>query len=225
VAPARRARPPWTRGALSALDPPSPGGPEPARTIRIVCWDDGLIGACGFDPRSRYVERFWLPILGPSATWLLRQLADGLERSPAGLDLDVEEASARLGLGRAGGRQSPFRRAVGRCVRFGFARASGASYVAVRRVVSALPERHVLRLHPTLRLEHRRWEADPASWACAELRFSVRSAAGELLAAGLDPLHAEAALSERGVHPALAYASSRPARVPPAPALPPHPGS
>ena len=33
-------------------------------------------------PAAAYVERFWLGILGPSTTWLLRRLAAGLEASP-----------------------------------------------------------------------------------------------------------------------------------------------
>ncbi len=37
-------------------------------------WPDGVIDALGHDPRSLYVERFWLGILGPSTTWLLRFL-------------------------------------------------------------------------------------------------------------------------------------------------------
>ena len=48
-------------------------------TITILAWHDEVGDALGHDPRSDYVERFWLSILGPSTTWLLRSLAWGLE--------------------------------------------------------------------------------------------------------------------------------------------------
>ena len=38
---------------------------EPAH-LRIVPWRDEVIDRVGHDPRSAYVERFWLGILGPS---------------------------------------------------------------------------------------------------------------------------------------------------------------
>lgn len=36
-------------------------------TIDVVPWDDPVIDALGHPPRSTYVERFWLSILGPTA--------------------------------------------------------------------------------------------------------------------------------------------------------------
>ncbi|MFV0526368.1 MAG: hypothetical protein ACK5RL_17935 [Acidimicrobiales bacterium] len=45
-------------------------------------WPDPVLDEMGHDPRSAYVEQFWLSILGPSAVLLLRRLARGLERSP-----------------------------------------------------------------------------------------------------------------------------------------------
>jgi hypothetical protein len=37
-------------------------------TIAIRPWPDEVIDAVGHDPRSAYVERFWLGVLGPSTT-------------------------------------------------------------------------------------------------------------------------------------------------------------
>ena len=37
-------------------------------TLAIVPWDDPVFALRGHDPRDHYVERFWLPILGPSST-------------------------------------------------------------------------------------------------------------------------------------------------------------
>ncbi|HEY5888143.1 MAG TPA: hypothetical protein VIT24_10480, partial [Acidimicrobiales bacterium] len=82
-------------------------------------WVDTVIDRVGHDPRSRYVEQFWLGILGPSTTWLLRLVAHRLDREPDGFDLDVGDTARCLGLGSPEGRHSPIHRAVERTVRFG----------------------------------------------------------------------------------------------------------
>ena len=58
----------------------------PAESLSIRPWPDPVIDLLGHDPRSAYVERFWLGVLGPSTTWLMRRLASGLETAPAGKD-------------------------------------------------------------------------------------------------------------------------------------------
>ena len=50
-------------------------------TLMVVPWHDPVVDTVGFDVRSPYVERFWLNILGPSASWALRRLVDGLDRN------------------------------------------------------------------------------------------------------------------------------------------------
>jgi len=34
-------------------------------TITVKPWHDPVVDVLGHDPRSRYVETFWLPALGP----------------------------------------------------------------------------------------------------------------------------------------------------------------
>jgi hypothetical protein len=38
------------------------------RRIRVIRWVDPTTEEGGYDARSKYVERFWLPVLGPSKT-------------------------------------------------------------------------------------------------------------------------------------------------------------
>ena len=71
-------------------------------TLAVRPWPDPVIDALGHDPRSAYVEQYWLGILGPSTTWLLRRLAAGLEASPAGFDLPLSDTAARPRPGRQG---------------------------------------------------------------------------------------------------------------------------
>src|SRR5580693_4064481 len=79
--------------------------------LRVVTWEDAADDG-QFDPRSRYVERFWLSVLGPSAVWILRRLADGLDDRPDGFDLDLDDLAGHLGLGRSTSRHAPLRRAI-----------------------------------------------------------------------------------------------------------------
>ena len=45
----------------------------------ICAWKDERIEAIGHDPRSDYVETFWLTVLGPSAVFTLRRFAHWLD--------------------------------------------------------------------------------------------------------------------------------------------------
>ncbi|MBI2711142.1 MAG: hypothetical protein HYX34_15845 [Actinobacteria bacterium] len=131
-----------------------------APTLAITPWPDPVIDRLGHDPRSLYVETFWLGILGPSTTWLLRRIAVGLERHPDGFDLPLEETARALGLGMKGGRASAFVRALGRCVQFGAATASGPMGLAVRRRLPPLTRHQVDRLPPELREAHASWQRE-----------------------------------------------------------------
>src|SRR5260221_13756209 len=104
---------------LRVADPPGmPPGLPPELTIvtslQVRPWVDDVYDTLGFDPRSAYVERFWLGILGPSTTWLLRRGAAAFDRSPGGFELPLSDTARALGLGDKGGRHSPFMRALWR---------------------------------------------------------------------------------------------------------------
>ncbi len=73
--------------------------PVAADRLRIVPWVDPVADPHGVHPCSRYVELYWLGIIGPSTTWLLRRLSYGLEMHPAGLDLDLVEIGPVAGPG------------------------------------------------------------------------------------------------------------------------------
>ena len=61
-------------------------------SIQMVPWHDPVVDLIGHDARSTYVERFWLGVLGPSATWLLRITAYGFEHQPEGFELECAAA-------------------------------------------------------------------------------------------------------------------------------------
>lgn len=130
------------------------------RAIHVVPWTDPVIDELGHDPRSVYVETFWLGILGPSSTWLMRRVAVLLEREPDGVTIDLSEEARRLGVGHKDGRRSPFVRAIGRCITFELARVQGPGVLAVRRRMPPLNRRQILHLPERLQDSHRRWQEE-----------------------------------------------------------------
>jgi hypothetical protein len=128
--------------------------------VQIRPWTDDVIDKLGFDPRSSYVEDFWLPILGPSTTWFIRRLAAGFEYSPGGFGLDLAETSRSLGLGDRRGQHSPFVRSINRTVHFGLAQVSGPGELSVRRRLPPLNRAQLSRLSPALQARHAAWQAE-----------------------------------------------------------------
>lgn len=53
------------RRGVDAIPPDVGAAPDGPATLRIVAWTDPVIDTLGHDPRSWYVEQFWLPIVGP----------------------------------------------------------------------------------------------------------------------------------------------------------------
>lgn len=128
--------------------------------LHVRPWPDEVLDHLGYDPRSAYVEDYWLGILGPSTAWLLRRMAAGFEYSPDGFDLDLAETARSLGLGDRSGRHSPFLRSVNRTIQFGLSQLSGPDELSVRRRVPPLSRHQLTRLSPALRARHDAWQQE-----------------------------------------------------------------
>ena len=178
-------------------------------TLTIRPWPDPVIDPLGHDPRSWYVETFWLGVLGPSTTWLLRRLVAGLEDHPEGYELDLAETARALGLGDRGGRHSPFLRALHRTVLFELAQVRDGDILAVRRRVPPLSRRHLARLPDGLQDAHRRWQEEQLHVPPhVEQQRRSRQLALSLLELGEDREATERQLLRWRYHPALAKEST-----------------
>ena len=103
---------------------------------------------------------FWLPVLGPTATWLLRRLASGLTHEPNGYIINMNDIARSIGVAYSEGRHNPFARALQRCVMFGVAQQIAVTPVrtiAVRTHVPRIPHRHLSRLPEQLVTAHQDW--------------------------------------------------------------------
>jgi hypothetical protein len=173
--------------------------------LTVSPWPDDVIESLGFDARSPYVERFWLGVLGPSTTWLLRRIAAGFDREPDGFELSLSQTAQALGLGDRGGRHSPFLRTVNRVIQFDLAQVAGPAELAVRRKLPPLSRRQTSRLSPALQAAHQQWQAEQLLEPPAEAqRRRGRQLALSLLELGEDWEAAERQLLRWRYHPALA---------------------
>ncbi len=119
-------------------------------------WLDPVVDEGGHDPRSRYVEQFWLGVLGPTATWLVRRLADGLATHPDGYPVDLAGTARTMGLSYSSGRSSPFAKALHRCTMFGLSHQTSDG-LAVRRRIPTVAHRHLRRMPPEVQAAHAAW--------------------------------------------------------------------
>jgi hypothetical protein len=190
--------------------------PEPEQTespndsLHISVWVDPLVDRLGHDPRSTYVEQFWLGILGPSTVWFLRHCAGQLDAHPTGVDLSLPHVASLLGLGHRGGRNSPMARAVTRACRFGCARSTGTDAIDVRRRLPPLNRSQIERL--PLVLQQRHHDADEAALRAPDLdsqRARARRLALGLIECG-DPVdNTELQLGRWRFHPSIAAEAVR----------------
>lgn len=140
-----------------APEQPAAQHDHPPLVIRPL-WDPGL-AAVGFDPRSPYVERYWLGVLGPSAVFLLRRLARGLEEHPEGFQITLADTARAIGLGAGTSKQSPINRTIDRACMFGVMRRVSATEVEVRTHLPRLSTRQLARLPLAVQNSHRAWLA------------------------------------------------------------------
>jgi hypothetical protein len=178
--------------------------PSDTPTLFIAPWSDPVVDQVGHDPRTVYVERFWLGILGPSATWLLRLLADRLDAAPDGFELDLADCASALGLGRRPGANGTFARTIARCCQFNTARFLGPTTLQVRRKLPPLSRRQIARLPRSLRDDHARWVDTPPAASADEMRDRARQLALSLVELGEDGEGTERQLHRWRFHPALA---------------------
>ncbi len=177
-------------------------------TITIRPWEHESTVTGGFDPRSVYVERFWLALIGPSTTWLLRRIAAGLDASPTGFEMPVAETARALGLGDKAGRNSAFFRTLNRMVVFGLGHPAAPGELEVLRLLPPLSRRQISHLPTELQHAHEAWQLEQSQLPPAEAaRRRSRQLALSLLELGEEAEEVERQLMRWRYHPAIANES------------------
>lgn len=115
----------------------------------------------GWPLDSRFVEEFWLPILGPSSVALLRWTARHADELTRYQRMPLAELASAIGLGCGVGRHSPICRTLERLTRFDAARwdtnpGTDIPKLSVYSHLLPVPRRLVAQLPPALQTEHAR---------------------------------------------------------------------
>ena len=127
--------------------------------VHVSPWVDAVVDAVGLDPRAPYVERFWLPVVGPSTVVFMRRMADLFEATPEGFEIDARMFARDIGVGTGNaGNPHLYRRTVERAERFGMLRTAGDD-LWVRRKVAPLTAGQVARLPARHQRAHKQWQA------------------------------------------------------------------
>jgi hypothetical protein len=120
------------------------------RELRAHEWTDSTSVVPLFATRSRYVERIWLPALGPTPLLALRILGELIDASESGVAaIETEVLAVSLGLGQGLGENSSLARALRRLERFDLAKRADQTTYFVRTEVPPISDRDAAQL-PTL---------------------------------------------------------------------------
>ncbi|MEQ8717581.1 MAG: hypothetical protein RIE08_08200 [Acidimicrobiales bacterium] len=177
--------------------------------VRVEAWLDPIVDELGVHPRSAYVEAFWLPVIGPSCTWLIRRVTTGLDAHPDGYEMRLDHCAAELGIGGSRSKNATFARTVDRCAQFGLMRRDGRSGLQVRRRLPPLNRGHVRRLPERLIGLHERWGLESPRPDGSELAERAKRVALALFESGDDVEAVERQLHRWHFHPAMAHAAVR----------------
>ena len=171
--------------------------------ITLIPWLDHRVDAYGHDPRSAYVEQFWLATLGPATTWFLRHCADLLDETGS-TRVSLRETASTLGIGHEGGARSAMAKTVARACRFRAARSVGSTTLAVRLRLPQLSHRQVQRLPKPVQRRHDEFLATNSSPdAVGEQQPRARQLALCLIECGDTISEAERQLACMTFHPAV----------------------
>jgi hypothetical protein len=109
---------------------------------------------------DNYRQRWWLPIIGPTATCILNHLATSDDGTSSWQLTSVPELAFALGLGKGTAKNSPLIRSIDRLTRFGFGAwdvepGQGCDpCVSLYRTVGLVPQRNIAKWPATLQQAH-----------------------------------------------------------------------
>jgi hypothetical protein len=146
--------------------------------LRIRPWWDPELAISGFEARSDYCERFWLPVVGPASLLFLRLAAELCQAHPTGVNLDRTQMARALGLGKSPAPNGPLSRCTQRLEYFSLAREREGA-IEVRTHLPPVPNPLLRRVPTHLRDNHSSWllRHGSPSQGGSRIRGSVSSTA------------------------------------------------
>ncbi len=115
---------------------------------------DATLSFFGYDP---YIEAFWLPAVGPTATWLINSLCLRALITSDTFSLSASELSTCVGTGMREGHSSPVHKQLTRLCQVGIFQEINASEYLVPRTIAPFTSYHARKLTDSQRNEHDQW--------------------------------------------------------------------
>jgi hypothetical protein len=139
--------------STSTFTPPAASQPAPQQ--RLLClepWAQPHFDRWGSEPRSTYVERFWLPVIGPSSLVLARSITTGFESNNGSYRVDASHQATAIGVS-----PSQLRRVLDRLVVFGVAKTLGPDMFCIRTMWPVIGSGAIRQLTASLHQQHSDW--------------------------------------------------------------------
>lgn len=179
--------------------------------MKIAYLEQNDISPPGHLPTSRYVRRYWSPLVGTTAIGCFIVIAEAIDDGRT--SISPLEVAGALGLVSPSELAEP----LANLTRSGIAVAISGK-VLVRRTAPTLKEEYEERLPPALREAHRRLRLQGLLGSTETPQVTERSGHEEvdrarllalsLLRMGISPAELEGEMHRRRLHPALAYQAS-----------------
>ncbi len=133
-----------------SLTEPSLNGTS--KMLAFQPWTDPHFDRWGSEPRSSYVERFWLPVLGPSSIVLARNIATAFDSNNGSYRINSAVQAASVGLA-----PGQLRRVIERLIGFGLAKYCDPNTVALRTAWPLIGSSAIRQLPKPLYQLHSDW--------------------------------------------------------------------
>ncbi len=125
--------------------------------LKISFWQNGCDKQNAFYYRSTYIEKFWLSILGPSATWILRLLLDEIKTNDPITVMTSNYIASQVGLSDNTSKNSPLCRSIRRLLDFRIAKQIKEGHLVISKYIPPLSTRQTLKLPSSMLELHKKY--------------------------------------------------------------------
>ena len=171
-------------------------------TITFIPIQPNNNSTVSFLANDPYIDKFWLPILGPTATLLLHELMSKALIKNDPFHSSIGELSTCIGVGNREGSASPIAKNLKRLCDFGLiSKYNELFYVPTN--IEQMPEDKLRKLSYTLQSEHKRWIYCLSEDALATQRQKASFLFASLTLKLTETHEILKALSRSGLHPSI----------------------
>lgn len=149
-----------------------------------------------------YINTFWLPILGPTATLLLNHLMSSALCEYDEFVMDLAELSSTIGVGNREGNSSPIVKNLKRLCDFGLISKYQERYY-IPTNIEPMCENHLRKLNTKLQCEHSAWLNNLNQNPLLTQRQKARFVYISLTLKSINQNKIQTALSRTGLHPSI----------------------